>query len=81
MQLTATMLTTLNDAAAADAASSARERALLMIYALSVDVGAALGPLFAYGMNAFWGINAVYACCAALCAVLSVRWRLAGQRG
>ena len=77
MQLTATMLTTLNDAAAADAAAVAGERMLLMAYALSVDVGAALGPLAAYGMNEFWSINAVYVCCAALFVLLSVRWRVA----
>ncbi|MCL1985497.1 MAG: MFS transporter [Betaproteobacteria bacterium] len=75
MQLTATMLTTLTDAAAADAAAVAGERTLLMAYALSVDVGAALGPLIAYGMNEFWGIKTVYACCAALFAILFVKWR------
>ncbi|MDR2695070.1 MAG: MFS transporter [Deltaproteobacteria bacterium] len=74
MQLTATMLTTLNDAAAADAAARAGERTLLMAYALCVDVGAALGPLVAYGMNEFWGINAVYACCAVLFVLLLIRW-------
>ena len=77
MQLTATMLTTLNDAAAADAASIAGERMLLMLYALCVDVGAALGPLVAYGMNELWGMEAVYACCAALFATLLIRWRVA----
>ena len=81
MQLSATMLSTLNDAAAADAASIAGERMLLMLYALCVDVGAALGPLVAYGMNEFWGINAVYACCAALFVILLVRWRVAVQHG
>jgi len=73
MQLTATMLTTLNDAAAADAAAISKERMLLMVYALSVDMGAALGPLVAYGVNEFLGINAVYACCAALFAILLAR--------
>jgi MFS family permease len=77
MQLTATMLTTLNDAAAADTAAVAGERTLLMTYALCVDAGAALGPLAAYGMIEVLGIHAVYAACAALFAVLLVRWRAA----
>ena len=77
MQLAATMLTTLNDAAAADAAAISGKRMLLMTYALYADVGAALGPLIAYGINAFLGMDAVYACCAALLAILFVRWRSA----
>ena len=75
MQLSATMLTTLTDAAAADVAATAGERMLLMVYALCVDVGAALGPLIAYGINEFFGINAVYACCSALFVTRLVRWR------
>ena len=80
MQIGATMLTTLNDAAAADTAAAAGERTLLMAYALSVDAGAALGPLFAYGMNEFWGINTVYACCAAVLVLLVIRWGRATHR-
>jgi MFS family permease len=80
MQLTATMLTTLNDAAAADTAAVAGERTLLMTYALCVDAGAALGPLVAYGMIEVVGIHAVYAGCAALFAMLLVRWRMAARR-
>jgi len=75
MQISATMLTTLNDAAAADRASKAGDRALLMAYALCVDAGAALGPLIAYGMNEFCGLSAVYACCAGLFVVLMIRRR------
>jgi MFS family permease len=80
MQLAATMLTTLNDAAAADAAAAAGERTLLMVYALCVDVGAALGPLLAYGMNEFFGISAVYACCAAVFVLFLIRWGAMQQR-
>ena len=75
MQLTATVLTTIADAAAADAATVSGGRSMLMGYALIVDVGAAVGPLVAYGMNEFMGINAVYAFSAAICALLFVRWR------
>ncbi|MCL1939443.1 MAG: MFS transporter [Desulfovibrionaceae bacterium] len=75
MQLTATVLTTISDATASDAASLAGGRALLMMYALIVDVGAAVGPLVAYGMNEFFGINAVYLLSAGLFALLWTRWR------
>lgn len=75
MQLAATALTTISDAAASDAAALAGGRPLLMSYALIVDVGAAAGPLAAYGINEFLGINAVYALCACLFALLCHRWR------
>ncbi|GHV54607.1 MFS transporter [Deltaproteobacteria bacterium] len=78
MQLVSTTLTTVSDAAASDAAAADGGRALLMSYALLVDVGAALGPLFAYAMNEFFGINAVYCCCAALFALLFLQWRPQG---
>jgi hypothetical protein len=75
MQLTATVLTTISDATASDAAALAGGRTLLMVYALIVDVGAAVGPLVAYGMNEFFGINAVYLLSAGLFALLWARWR------
>ncbi|SBV94018.1 conserved membrane hypothetical protein [uncultured delta proteobacterium] len=74
-QLSATALTTLADTAASGSASAKGGRAVLMHYALMTDVGSALGPLIAYGMNAFLGINAVYMLCAALFAVLAFLWR------
>ena len=76
MQVTATVLTTISDAAASDAAAGAGGRALLMGYALIVDVGAAVGPLVAYGMNEFLGINSVYIFCAFLFLMLFGKWRL-----
>ncbi len=76
MQLTGTVLTTVLDAAAADAAAATGGRAVLMGYSFIVDGGAALGPLFAYGLNEFMGINAVYLICAALLFALAFRWRL-----
>ncbi len=75
MQVAATALTTVCDAAGSDAAAMAGGRTLLMGYALVVDVGAALGPLVAYSMNEFFGINAVYLFSAALLVLLFVKWR------
>lgn len=75
MQLTATALTTVADAAASDSAANACGRVLLMHYALIVDIGSALGPIVAYGLNAILGINAVYFFCAALFAPLVVVWQ------
>lgn len=73
--LTATALTTLADTAASESAAANGGRAVLMHYALMTDVGSALGPLIAYGMNAFCGINAVYLLCAVFFALLAFSWR------
>jgi hypothetical protein len=59
-QLTATLLTTLVEASVTDLASLAGGRILLMAYAFSVDLGAAIGPLMAYSLIEFIGIDAVY---------------------
>ena len=75
MQMVATTLTTVSDAAASDAAALAGGRVLLMGYALMVDVGAAFGPLAAYGINAFLGINAVYLFSAACFVLLLIIWQ------
>ena len=75
MQFAATALTTLSEASAADAAGRAGGRSLLMGYALIVDVGAALGPLFAYCVSEFWGLDAVYSICAGMFLVLLLKWK------
>ncbi len=76
LQCSATAVNTVSEAAATDAASaSSGAHALLMHYALIVDIGSALGPLIAYGMNAFLGINAVYLFCAALFLPLALVWK------
>ncbi|MDR3362229.1 MAG: MFS transporter [Desulfovibrio sp.] len=74
MLLTATLLTTLIEASASDLASLSGGRVLLMAYALTTDVGAALGPLMAYSLNEIMGINAVYAVNALLFMVFFIRW-------
>lgn len=54
LQATATSLTTIADALAADTASNNGARIKIMTtYSLLIDFGAALGPMLAYGMNQF----------------------------
>jgi MFS family permease len=48
IQLGATMLTTLSDALASDAASMTSKVALMTAYTVTVDLGASLGPSLAY---------------------------------
>ena len=56
----ATSLTTLSETAASATAAVNGGRALLMQYALVVDVGAALGPITAYVVTDLFGVNAIY---------------------
>ena len=54
IQVTATSLTTIADALAADTASNNNARVKIMTtYSLLIDFVAALGPMLAYGMNQF----------------------------
>ena len=60
LELSATSLTTLSETAASATAATNGGRALLMQYALIVDVGAALGPITAYAVTDLFGVNAIY---------------------
>lgn len=62
IQAAGTALTTVADVIAADAAAQRPERSglLLSSYALLVDLGSAIGPLAAYGINALCGIDTAY---------------------
>lgn len=53
LQATATSLTTIADALAADAASNGAKIKIMTTYSLLIDFGAALGPMIAYVMNQF----------------------------
>ncbi|MDR2800598.1 MAG: MFS transporter [Desulfovibrio sp.] len=75
MQALATALTTLSDAALADAAALSGKRNLLVFYAFIVDAGSALGPLAAYALIEFFGVDAAYIFAAALFFVLSLALR------
>ncbi|MDR2572828.1 MAG: MFS transporter [Desulfovibrio sp.] len=80
-QAAATALTTLVDAGAADVATEEGGRSLLMTYALLVDMGAAFGPLLAYGLEAALGINFVYTFCGVCFIIMAVMRKPLAARG
>ena len=53
LQLTATALTTVADALAADVAVGSAKVKIMTLYSLLIDVGAALGPVLAYFANQY----------------------------
>ena len=76
VQVTATILTTIPDALASDAAAS-HTKDVMTSYSLMTDLGAALGPLIAYILTQFFGAYAAYWGSAALLSVLLAKWYLA----
>lgn len=80
MQLTATALTTIGDAAAADASVNQSRTTVMTLYVMATDIGAALGPFLGYIMAELWGVGSMYWSAAALLAALGVWW-LWGKRG
>ncbi|WP_110953337.1 MFS transporter [Anaerosinus massiliensis] len=64
LQITATSLTTIADALAADAATNSAKVKVMTLYSLLIDFGAALGPMLAYFANqyihpyaSYWGAS------------------------
>lgn len=74
MQLMATSLTTLSEAAASATAATNGGRALLMQYALVVDIGAALGPVVAYAVTAMSSVDAIYTLSAIVFFLYGLLW-------
>jgi MFS family permease len=74
LQLTATTLTTLTDAAASDAASRSSKVAVMTAYSLSIDLGAAVGPFAGYLLNSYVGIYASYWLAAVVLLLLAAVW-------
>jgi Arabinose efflux permease len=72
--LTATVLTTVIDAIACDVAVFAPPQTFMTAYSFAIDLGAALGPLLGYTLNAFCGPDTVYWIIAALLTVLAAKW-------
>lgn len=79
VQITATSLTTLADALAADAAASASGASAMTLYSLSIDLGAAAGPLLSYLANQYMNSYAACYSAAILLAMLALQslrhWR------
>jgi len=74
MQITATALTTIGDAAAADAAVNQSRTTVMTLYVMATDIGAALGPLIGYLMADLWGIGSIYWATSGLLATLALWW-------
>lgn len=75
IQLTATVLTTVMDTLAADEASGqVNSTALMTLYSVVTDVGAALGPLLAFWIDGRLGLGAVYGGIALALLLLSIMW-------
>ncbi|MEL7565771.1 MAG: MFS transporter [Dehalobacterium sp.] len=72
--LTATILTTVIDAAACDVASCSSQKVFMTAYSFSIDIGAALGPLTAFTLNDIWGPYAIYRVIAVTFLALAVKW-------
>ena len=60
VQVTATALTTLTDAVAADAASATSKILILTAYSLAIDLGSAIGPFLGYLLNSTVNPYAAY---------------------
>lgn len=74
IQLTATALTTITDAIAADAASAASKFLVLTAYSIAVDVGAAVGPFLGYLLNTYVEPYAAYRMTVVLLLFVVVAW-------
>ena len=80
VQLTATSITTLVDAVAADAAAVSSKVLVLTAYSLAIDLGSAIGPFVAYLLNSQMNPYAAYWLTAAALLSLAALWLLPGSR-
>jgi MFS family permease len=74
MQITATALTTVGDAAAADAAAQHSRTAVMTMYVMATDIGAALGSLLGYFIAELWGTGSMYWSAAVLLMLMAAWW-------
>ncbi|MFY0544353.1 MFS transporter [Brevibacillus sp. H7] len=77
IQMTATILTTVTDTLAADEASKLTNGTVLMtLYSVATDLGAALGPLFAFWIDGCFGLDVLYGGMAATLLVIAIGWSM-----
>ena len=79
IQLTATALTTITDAIAADAASSSSKFLVLTSYSLAIDVGAAVGPFLGYSLNTYVEPYAAYWLTVMILLFLTIAWFISSK--
>lgn len=80
VQITATALTTLTDAVAADAATCSSKILVLTAYSLAIDLGSAIGPFIGYVLNSTIDPYASNWLAAASLLLLSFAWMLPDKR-
>ena len=80
MQVTATALTTIGDAAAVDAAQHRARATVMTLYVMATDIGAALGPFLGYLMAELWGTATMYQAAGCWLAALGLWWLVAERR-
>jgi len=80
IQFTATILTTVVDAVAGDAAAQTSDKASVMtIYSIVTDLGSALGAVISYLIASFINLGTLYWSAALILLLLSFRWQLFGR--
>ena len=74
LQLSWTMIITVADSLAADAASRTNKVAAMTAYTLAADVGAALGPSLGYMLTDLFNLSILYWFTSAVLIILSLMW-------
>lgn len=74
VQMGGTSLTTLADSAAADCAAQTGRMAVMTWFSFAIDLGSAIGPLFALALVSYGGLHTVCLVGAALLAVFALYW-------
>jgi MFS family permease len=74
LQVTATSLTTIADALAADVAINSAKVKIMTLYSLLIDLGAAIGPMIAYFLNQYLNPYASYWGAAFVLLIITLRY-------
>jgi predicted MFS family arabinose efflux permease len=72
--ITSTLLTTIVDTLASDAAAGSEKIAVMTAYAMALDIGAAMGPLFGYSIENLLGLSNLYWLSACILLVIAAKW-------
>lgn len=80
MQITATALTTVGDAAAADATENLSRTTVMTMYVIATDIGAASGPFLGYSMAEVWGTGSMYWGAGGLLVLMALWWGVGTRR-
>ncbi|WP_257352306.1 MFS transporter [Pseudalkalibacillus decolorationis] len=78
LQLTSTMIITVTDSLTTDVASSSNKVAVMTMYTVVVDVGAAIGPVLGYLLSEFFNISVLYWITGGLLLSMGAFWLIKG---